>query len=421
GQIRQMRERGWPYSEVAVLYRLHAQSRILEEMLVRANIPYRVYGGTRFYDRKEIKDILAYLRVIVNPSDTVSLKRIINVPRRSIGDTTVSQLEAQAMDEGVPMFSVLTQPSDDLSSRAKKCVLEFAKLIFDLMNRQDQKPLDEFIQDVLNETGLINQMDKEPEEAYVTRKENLLEFIGAAHEYLMRADEEDRNLQAFLENVALITDLDRQEEAPQFVTLMTLHSAKGLEYDAVFMAGMEENVFPSYRAINEDDRLEEERRLAYVGITRARKQLCMSLARQRTIFNQVSYNRPSRFIGEIPKRLIEDMLEMTRQHFGNEQTELRRPHNREVRHIDFGTPGMGQLNIPGVTKGIVPSQASRLSGSAMMKMYQPGDRVMHRKFGEGTVLSVEKAGTDARITINFLAYGTKEFSLAIAPIFKIEE
>ena len=421
GQIRQMRERGWPYSEVTVLYRLHAQSRILEEMLVRANIPYRVYGGTRFYDRKEIKDILAYLRVIVNPSDTVSLKRIINVPRRSIGDTTVSQLEAQAMDEGVPMFSVLTQPSDDLSSRAKKCVLEFAKLIFDLMNRQDQKPLDEFIQDVLNETGLINQMDKEPEEAYVTRKENLLEFIGAAHEYLVRADEEDRNLQAFLENVALITDLDRQEEAPQFVTLMTLHSAKGLEYDAVFMAGMEENVFPSYRAINEDDRLEEERRLAYVGITRARKQLCMSLARQRTIFNQVSYNRPSRFIGEIPKRLIEDMLEMTRQHFGNEQTELRRPHNREVRHIDFGTPGMGQLNIPGVTKGIVPSQASRLSGSAMMKMYQPGDRVMHRKFGEGTVLSVEKAGTDARITINFLAYGTKEFSLAIAPIFKIEE
>ncbi len=147
----------------------------------------------------------------------------------------------------------------------------------------------------------------------------------------------------------------------------------------------------------------------------------MSLARQRTIFNQVSYNRPSRFIGEIPKRLIEDMLEMTRQHFGNEQTELRRPHNREVRHIDFGTPGMGQLNIPGVTKGIVPSQASRLSGSAMMKMYRPGDRVMHRKFGEGTVLLVEKAGTDARITINFLAYGTKEFSLAIAPIFKIEE
>ena len=274
---------------------------------------------------------------------------------------------------------------------------------------------------IVNETGLINQLEKETEEAYHTRKENLMEFIGAAHEYMVRADEEDRNLQAFLENVALITDLDRQEDAPQFVTMMTLHSAKGLEYDCVFIAGMEENVFPSYRAINEDDRLEEERRLAYVGITRARKQLCLSLARQRTIFNQVSYNRPSRFVTEIPQRLVEDVWALSRQHFGDDQQPIRRPHNREQRNTDFGTPGMGLLNIPGVTKGLVQSQAAKLSGSALMRMYQTGDRVMHRKFGEGKVVSIEKAGADARITIEFIAYGRKEFSLAIAPIFKIEE
>ena len=425
GQLKQLHEHGEPYGEMAVLYRLHAQSRVLEEMLVRAGVPYRVYGGTRFYDRKEIKDILAYLRVIANPADAVSLKRIINTPRRSIGDTTVAQLEAQAQAEGVPLFSVLSDPPESLSSRAKRCVQDFARMIFGLMGQVDTLPLDAFVQTVLTESGLENQMEKETEEAYVTRKENLMEFVGAAHEYMTRAEEADRTLQAFLENVALITDLDRQEDAPQFVTLMTLHSAKGLEYDAVFMAGMEENVFPSYRAINEDNRLEEERRLAYVGMTRAKKRLYFSLARSRTIFNQVSYNHRSRFIGEIPERLIEDVWAISRQHFGEDPKPVRKPHSREPRHTDFGAPGMGQaaapLNIPGVTRGFVASPANRYSGSALMKMYQPGDRVMHRKFGEGTVVAIEKAGTDARITINFIAYGDKEFSLAIAPIFKLEE
>ena len=421
GQIRQMHERGVPYAETAVLYRLHAQSRIIEETLVRAGIQYRVYGGTRFYDRKEIKDVLAYLRIIANPNDTVSLKRIINTPRRSIGDTTVSQLEEQALREQVPLFSVLSAPTDALSSRAKRCVEEFTQLIFSLMSRKDTLPLDQLVMAVLEETGLINQQDKETEEMYVTRRENILEFVGAAKEYLDRADQSDRTLEAFLENVSLITDLDRQEDVPQFVTLMTLHSVKGLEYDLVFIAGMEENVFPSYRAINEDDRLEEERRLAYVGITRARKQLCLTLARQRTIFNQASYNKPSRFIGEIPKRLIEDVWAVSRQHFGDDAP-IRKPHNREPRHTDFGTPGMGQLNIPGVTRGaVIASPAAKLTVSALMSMYQPGDRVMHRKFGEGSVISVEKAGTDARIAIEFIAYGRKEFSLSIAPIFKLED
>ena len=419
-QIRLLRNKEVPYSEIAVLYRLHAQSRVLEEMLVKANIPYRVYGGTRFYDRREIKDVLAYLRVITNPSDSVSLKRIINTPRRSIGDTTVSQLEEQAQQEEVPLFSVLSSPSDKLASRAIKSIQGFLNMIFSLMSRQDTLPLDEYIETVITESGLINQQDKETDDAYATRRENLMEFMGAAREYMMHAEDEDRTLQGFLENVALITDLDRQEEVPQFVTLMTLHSAKGLEYEAVFMAGMEENIFPSYRAVSEDDRLEEERRLAYVGITRAKQQLFLSLARQRTIFNQISYNHPSRFIEEIPKRLIDDVWAASREHFRTEEP-MQRPHNRETLRSSFTTSGMHQLNIPGVSKGFVPSSAAGLSGSALMKMYQPGDRVMHRKFGEGTVISVEKAGTDARIRIEFISYGQKEFSLAIAPIYKIEE
>ena len=420
GQIKHLREMNTPYAEIAVLYRLHAQSRVLEDMLVRAGIPYRVYGGTRFYERKEIKDILAYLRVIANPADSVSLKRIINTPRRSIGETTVSELEAQALAESVPLFSVLSEPTDCLTSRAKRCVLDFSRLMFQLMSQQDSMPLQDFVQLVLNETGLIEPLDKETQEDYQTRRENLMEFVGAAQEYATRAEESDRNLQAFLENIALITDLDRQEDVPQFVTLMTLHSAKGLEYEAVFIAGMEENVFPSYRAINEENRLEEERRLAYVGITRAKKHLYMTLARQRMIFNQVNYNRPSRFLNEIPRRLIEDVWAISKQHF-HEDEPIRKPHNREPRIPDFDSVKIGQINIPGVTKGFVASEANKLSGSAMMKMYQPGDRVMHRKFGEGKVVSVEKAGTDARITIDFIVYGRKAFSLAIAPIFKMEE
>ena len=419
-RVRQLNRSGVPYSEMAVLYRSHPQSRVIEEMFVRAGLPYRVFGGPRFYERKEIKDALAYLRVIVNPADTVSLKRIINTPKRSIGDATVARLEDEAARQEIPLFSVLPDPPESLSARARRCVSGFAELMFRLIAAQDTMNLTDYVAFILKETALDQQLDNEDAEFYQARLDNLRELVSAVHEYETKS--EDHSLNGYLENVSLITDLDRQEDAPQYVTLMTLHAAKGLEYDAVFMPGMEENVFPNYRAVMEDNRLEEERRLAYVGITRAKKYLFLSCARQRTFYNQVNYNAPSVFLKEIPERLINDTGKSARQHFGDDP--VRRSAARPQRPLDFGVPGTGQkrdpLTIPGVTKGFVPSAARALSGSALMNMYKPGDRVMHRKFGEGTVEKVWGKGGEARISISFTAYGTKEFSLSIAPIFKID-
>jgi len=337
----------------------------------------------------------------------------------------VAQLEDEARAQDIPLFSVLPDPPESITARSRRAVEDFARLMLGLMAEEKTMSLPDFIKKLLDETGLSGRQEKEDEETARTRQENLLEFIGAAREYQDNAADEDKGLQGFLENVSLITDLDRQEDAPQFVTLMTLHSAKGLEYQAVFIAGMEENVFPSYRALTDQDpaRLEEERRLAYVGITRARRHLFLSMTRQRMIFNQVSYNSPSRFIKEIPERLIDDMQAQSRERFGQDAP-LVRPHSREQRSLSFGAPGMGQktpLDIPGVSRGFKESSARQLSAKALMSMYKKGDRVYHRKFGEGTVLDVRPLETDARISIDFIAYGQKELSLSLAPIFKLED
>ena len=420
-KVRTLHDGGLPYSDMAVLYRSHPQSRVLEEMFVRSGLPYRVFGGVRFYDRREVKDALAYLRVIVNPADAVSLKRIINTPKRSIGDATVAQLEAEAQRRGLPLFSVLTVPPESLSARPKKCVTGFAELMFRLIAAQDSMNLTDFVLHVLSETGLDRQMENEDAEAFASRRDNLRELAAAVREYEEKSG--DHTLSGYLENVSLITDLDRQEDAPKYVTLMTLHAAKGLEYEAVFISGMEDNLFPNYRAVMEDGRLEEERRLAYVGITRAKRLLFLSCARQRTVYNQVNYNPPSMFLKEIPERVLYDVQKNARRSFGEEP--VRRMTPRPVRPADFGAPGMGQkrdpLSIPGVSKGFVGSAARTLSGQALLNMYRPGDRVNHRKFGEGVVERVWGKGGEARIAISFTAYGTKEFSLSIAPIVKLDQ
>ena len=417
---------GSPYAEMAVLYRMHAQSRVIEEMFTRSGIPYKIFGGTRFYDRKEIRDALAYLRVLVNPADDVSLVRIINTPKRSIGDSTVAALQEYARQEELPLFSVLNDPPESLSSRPRKCIGEFALLLMKLTAMKDTLPLSEFVEKMLTETGLKAQFEIEGSDEAMTRLENLMEFAGAAKEFESKND--DKSLEAFLENVSLVTDLDRQEEAPQYVTLMTLHSAKGLEYDAVFLCGLEEGIFPSMRSAMEEKKMEEERRLCYVGITRARKRLYLSFARRRMLFNQITHNPPSMFLKEIPERLVTDeWAEATKGSFAPEPPRPTIVSRRDrPRNLSFGTPGMtagtrGALNIPGVQKGFVPSAAQSVASNAMNKLFKAGDHVLHRKFGEGTVQAVKGTGADARIMIAFTAYGTKEFSLSIAPIVKIEE
>ncbi|MHC1785665.1 MAG: ATP-dependent helicase [Christensenellales bacterium] len=420
-RIRSLHHDGLPYSAIAVLYRMHAQSRVPEEMLMRAGIPYRIYGGTRFYDRREIRDAVAYLRLLVNPLDEVSLKRILNVPKRAIGDATVATLESHALAANIPLYSALTDLPEELGSRPRKCVEDFVSLLNRLSALREGMGLTDFVKLLLDETGLLKQYEDTNDEELIAKKENILEFVGAVQEF------ENLNpgasLENYLENVALVTDLDMQENAPQYVTMMTLHSAKGLEYDAVFLIGMEEGVFPTHRALLDDKRMEEERRLCYVGMTRARKYLSLSLAKRRTIFNQVSCNPPSPFLAEIPPRLLSDEWgKAMRKHFGEDegqQQSTRRPTQRPPK-TGFGTPGMGQelAAIPGVTKGFVPSIAK--SQPAALTAFRAGDKVLHKKFGEGLVQDVSGVGSDARISILFTAYGEKQFSVSVAPIVKLE-
>ena len=268
-RIRQLQRGGTPYGSIAILYRMHALSRVLEETLMRAGIPYHVYGGTRFYDRREVRDVLAYLRLIQNPADDISLSRIINVPKRAIGDSTVEQLTQYARQNDMSLYAAVAAPPDTLASRARKSVNDFSSLIVSLLLAKETLPLSEFVQKVIDDSGLIAQYQKEENEENQARIENIREFMGAVTEFEQKS--EDKSLFAFLENVALVTELDNQDSAPSFVTMMTLHSAKGLEYDAVFMSGMEEGIFPSARAMQEDNRVEEERRLCYVGVTRAQR------------------------------------------------------------------------------------------------------------------------------------------------------
>ncbi|NCB06349.1 MAG: ATP-dependent DNA helicase PcrA, partial [Clostridia bacterium] len=303
-RARQLLLSGENYGDMSVLYRTNAQSRVLEEMLMRAAIPYRIYGGLRFYDRKEVKDIIAYLRCIVNPSDDVSLRRIINQPKRSIGESTIQELLKYAQDSDIPLYSALLDVPETLSARPRKCVKEFGELMNELVLTHEDMPITDFVKLLIEKTGLRAQYERDLSDEAKARVENIDELIGAVSEYEKGAEEP--TLENYLENVALISDIDQAEENPQYMTLMTIHSAKGLEFPVVFVAGLEEGIFPSGRSLQDDEKIEEERRLCYVAITRAREKLYLSYAAQRMLYNQLTYNAPSRFIEEIPKRLLDD-------------------------------------------------------------------------------------------------------------------
>ena len=422
-RIRTLNRQGISYGNMAVLYRMHALSRVLEETMMRAGIPYRVYGGTRFYDRKEVRGILAYLRVIENPADDVSLARIINVPKRAIGDSTVDTLAQFARQNDMPLYSAVAAPPDTLPARAKKSVQGFAAMMAGLLIARETLPLGEFVQKVIDEAGLITQYEKDADnnEENQTRIENIREFMGAVTEFEQKS--EDKSLFAFLENVALVTELDNQEDVPNYVTMMTLHSAKGLEYDAVFLSGMEEGIFPSARALQEENRLEEERRLCYVGVTRARKLLHLSFARRRLLFNQMQFNAPSCFIQEIPKRLIQEEWSSPAQSSGGGWgsyggTGMKpRPQYGYGDTVPARKPAGNGLNIPGVQRGFVASPARNIN----VQLFKTGDHVLHRKFGKGVVREVSGTGENARIAIVFPVFGEKVFALSIAPIVKVEE
>ena len=438
-KMQELKKQGEALGEMALLYRTNAQSRIPEEVLMQAGILYRVFGGQKFYERKEIKDILAYLRVIANPADDISLTRIINVPKRSIGDTTVQAITDHAHRQGLPVFAVLAALPEELGSRARNSVSEFFRMMTMLSAMKETMGLEEFVDELIRVTGLEEQYRKEDTDEAMSRIENIQEFRGSVHEFAMLGEEQ--TLESYLENVALVTDLDRAEDRSGYVTLMTLHSAKGLEFDHVFIPGMEEGIFPSARSMEEDNRLEEERRLMYVGITRARKCLYLTRAYERMLYNQYSHNPASRFLDEIPARLVKEEFS-GHARSGNGQRSERPSYRGGYGDDDFGLPdtaprvripisdlGKPKLkikghdlgSIPGVTRGFVGSPANALADSAMQKLFSPGDRVRHPKFGFGTVNEVTGAGKEARIRIRFDTAGVKELALSMAPIVKTEE
>ena len=434
-RMTQLKLAGEEYGSMSILYRTNAQSRVLEEMLMRAGIPYRIYGGLRFYDRKEVKDIIAYLRCVVNPSDDVSLRRIINQPKRAIGESTIQELVRYAIEKEMPLFSALADVPESLSARPRKCVHEFGELMNELVLEHEDMGLSDFIKHMLDKTGLRAQYERDISDEGKARLENIDEFLGAVTEFEQAAEEP--TLESYLENVALISDIDSAENNPNYVTLMTVHSAKGLEFPTVFIAGLEEGIFPSGRSLQDDKRLEEERRLCYVAITRAMKRLFLSYAAQRMLYNQLNYNAPSRFIAEIPKRLLDDeWISKREKSFPGAMEAYSHPAPRRASRgeqngpLTFGVPkivtrgagigrGASALGIPGVQKGFTPSAAASVPSSAVAALFAPGDRVMHKKFGEGNVVEIRGKGNDARIVITFAAYGEKEFALSIAPIVKV--
>ncbi|NLP41208.1 MAG: DNA helicase PcrA [Veillonellaceae bacterium] len=399
-----------PYGNIAVLYRTNAQSRVIEEAFMKNGLPYTIVGGLKFYDRKEVKDILAYLRVIFNPADTISLLRIINVPRRGIGDTTIARLIDHADKHNMTLFDVVSNPElvPGLTARSIKPLESLAELIFTLMAEAQSLPVVELVEKIMHDSGYIADLEKGQTPQDEARLENLQELLSVAKEFAQ--SEEENTLDNFLNHVSLVSDTDNAENGDDRITLMTLHSAKGLEFPIVFMAGMEEGIFPHSRTLLNESEIEEERRICYVGITRARRKLYMTNARMRTIFGRTNMFPPSRFLEEIP----EDVLERTlNQHNRNNPaaTQFASVRSSFARQAE-SLPAAGQTSKLNIIK---PSDAKPNTGIE----WRPGDKARHSKWGIGTVAQVRGSGENQELKIAFPGQGIKSLAVKFAPLTKV--
>lgn len=388
-----------PYGDMAILFRTNAQSRVLEEKLMRYAIPYTMVGGTKFYDRKEIKDVLAYLRLLYNPEDSLSLTRIINVPKRNIGATTMEHVAAYAEEQGISLFEALSSTDEiPVTKRARTSLENFAAMIFDLLNDIEGKDVLSLIETVIKQTGYGDMLDKEAEHdpQGESRKENVGEFLSVAKDYM--DSNPDGNLQDFLENVALVSDVDDFESSDSKVTLMTLHAAKGLEFPVVFLTGLDEGLFPHSRTLLDPSQVEEERRLAYVGITRAERQLYVTNATTRTMYGRISAYMPSRFLAEIPPQLMEDY------------------HRKSVMPQSRTTAVPGKQRVSILTKPVASSLPKK---HAVTDTFAKGDKVRHKIWGIGTVLQVIGEGANMQMKIQFPTKGVRQVVVKYAPLEKI--
>lgn len=385
---------GVPYGDMAILYRTNAQSRVLEEALIKRALPYTMVGGTKFYDRKEIKDVLAYLRVLYNPFDDLSLLRIINVPKRSIGATTVAKLQDYARANGTSLFMTLTQLHlvDTIKGKTKEKLEEFGILIFTLVAEMEDKTLLDILESILDRTGYLAQLEESTDPQDQARAENIGELLSVAKDF------QDTNptgtVEDFLEQVALVNDVDSFEQEESKVTLMTLHAAKGLEFPIVFLGGLEEGLFPHSRTLMNPEEIEEERRLAYVGITRAEKELYISNATTRTVFGRTSSYLPSRFIDEIPEELVDSLRAK------------RKVPDDIKRHV----PQHMSVTSRPVTKPIVRNE--------VIADWKIGDTAIHSKWGNGKVINVAGEGAGMKLTIEFPTQGVRVVMAKFAPVKK---
>ncbi|MBR2785776.1 MAG: DNA helicase PcrA [Clostridia bacterium] len=422
------------YSDFAVLFRTNAQARVLEEVFMRTGTPYKLIGGIKFYARKEIKDIISYLKLINNKNDNIALKRIINEPKRGIGDTALDKLDNMAQEKGMSIFELIQDNMNLAGLRSAGNIILFRDMMNDLMANKETFKVSDLIKRVLKISGYEDMLNAEGTKETEIRFENLMEFIGVAIEF--ENENAENTLEDFLDSIALVSDVDNLDESTEAVTLMTMHSAKGLEFDDVFLVGMEEGLFPSKRSIEEDASTEEERRLCYVAITRAKDQLFLTNTKKRTLYGSTSFSLPSRFIDEIPDNLLtEDSVENKESRGIRRQSsflddEYKRVEtylsNRDRVQTTRGT--MKPQNKPKV--GIsVESFLKNLGGAtaAPQKQMQPGEmkykvgmEVKHKKFGVGTIQNIEPEGDDFKLEIMFENSGFKRLMANFTPLEIIE-
>lgn len=415
------REEYYKYSDFAILYRMNSQSRAIEEILGREAIPYKIVGGLKYFERKEIKDIIAYLRLINNTSDNLALKRIINEPKRGIGKTSLDKIQAISEQTGIPMYQIIKEADQYGLSRVYSNAQGFIEVIEDLISKKDEYTITELIKHTLKETGYTKALEDENSIEAENRIENLEEFLTIAVQF--EEEEADNDLSTFLEGITLSSDIDGMDEEEESVTLMTLHSAKGLEFPVVFLVGMEEGIFPGYKSIGEPKELEEERRLCYVGITRAKNNLYLTCSRQRTMFGSTSCNPVSRFVKEIPENMLEGANEID-----SEPENKFKDSNYEWSYGKSGNNGKVlsyKVDIP--SSKPEPSFAFKSAESFLAKLnnkaqgndtdlskYKEGQRIYHKRFGEGNISKIEPEGDDLKLDIQFDKVGHKRLMAKFA-------
>lgn len=414
------------YSNFAVLFRTNAQARVIEDVFVRSSTPYRRIGGINFYSRKEIKDLISYLRLIQNQNDNVALKRIINEPKRGIGDTTVDNLESQAIQAGMSIFDYIQDDANISSLRGSKNIVDFKLIINELISLKNDIPVSELMKKTLILTGYEDMLKEDSKENEI-RIENLMEFIGSAMEF--EKENADNTLGDFLDSIALLTDVDSDDNInTDKVTIMTMHSAKGLEFEVVFLVGLEEGLFPSKRSIEEDEATEEERRLCYVGITRAKQRLYITNARQRTIYGSTTYSLPSRFISEIPQDLFNDdnvdnlPKHAKKSYLNDEYAMANKVTTKKIDSYDkfssakpYSKSKVG-ISVDSFLKNVYGSSNKVNDEKIDTSKYEIGMKVKHKKFGLGVIQNIEPEGNDKKLEIVFEQSGFKRLMANYTPL-----